>query len=117
MTRSELIARLAERFPDQTPLDTKLSVLAILDALSGALARGDRVEIRGFGTFRSLSRPARTGRNPKTGEEVEIPEKRILLFKPAQALREGVNLQALRARTTRSHFTRTTPSHILQLQD
>ena len=66
MTRSDLIAALASRFPNLMSKDAEVSVKEILDAISNALAKGDRVEIRGFGSFGLNYRPARTGRNPKT---------------------------------------------------
>lgn len=91
MTRSELIDRLAARFSQLTRVDTELSVKTILDAISGHLAQGDRVEVRGFGSFSVHSRPPRLGRNPKTGERVPVPEKRVPHFKPGSELRDRVN--------------------------
>lgn len=69
MTRSELIARLTERFPSLVTKDAEMSVTEILAAINAALAQGDRIEIRGFGSFALNYRPPRTGRNPKTGEK------------------------------------------------
>lgn len=71
--------------------DVELAVKMILDEISNALARQDRVEIRGFGSFSLHHRPARTGRNPKTGEAVEIPAKFVPHFKPGKEMRERVN--------------------------
>lgn len=68
MTKSELIARLAERFPQLVAKDADFAVKMILDAMSEALVRGDRIEIRGFGSFALNYRPPRTGRNPKSGK-------------------------------------------------
>ena len=90
MTKSELIARLAERFPQLVAKDAELAVKVILDAMSEALARGDRIEIRGFGSFSVNHRPPRLGRNPRTGEPVPIPERRVPHFKPGKALRQAI---------------------------
>ena len=73
MIRSELIHRLAAHFPQFTTKDTELAVKAILEALSNTLVKGDRIEIRGFGSFALNYRPPRIGRNPKTGEIVPVP--------------------------------------------
>lgn len=117
MTRSELIANLAQRFPDQSPVDAKLSVKTILDGISTTLAAGGRIEIRGFGTFNSLWRAARSGRNPRTGEPVEVQERRILLFKPARELRQRVNITSLNANTGHGRHTRSADHTRLQPQD
>jgi len=99
MTRSELIQRLTERLNDvgrgqATQLgqrDCEVSVRVLLDALTSALVRGQRVEMRGFGTFSVNSRPPRVGRNPKSGELVSVPAKRVPHFKPGKELRQRVN--------------------------
>lgn len=91
MTRSDLVAELAERFGQLTHRDTEFAVKTILDAMSEALARGHRIEIRGFGSFSINRRPPRMGRNPRSGEPVLIPEKLVPHFKPGKALREGVD--------------------------
>jgi integration host factor subunit beta len=88
MTRSELITRLAEHFPQLTAKDAELSVKSILEAQSNALAKGDRIEIRGFGSFALTYRPPRSGRNPKTGEAVPVPAKRVPRFTAGKELRE-----------------------------
>ena len=88
MTRSDLVARLAERFSQLTQRDTEFAVKTILDAMTDALARGHRIEIRGFGSFSINRRPPRVGRNPRSGEQVVIPEKLVPHFKPGKALRE-----------------------------
>ena len=93
MTRSDLVARLSERFPQLTLRDTEFAVKTILDAMSDALARGHRIEIRGFGSFSVSRRPQRLGRNPRSGEQVVIPEKRVPHFKPGKSLREAVDSQ------------------------
>ncbi len=93
MTRSDLVAKLAERFSQLTQRDTEFAVKTILDAMSDALARGHRIEIRGFGSFSINRRPPRIGRNPRSGEQVTIPEKLVPHFKPGKALREAVDAQ------------------------
>ena len=93
MTRSDLVAQLAERFAQLTQRDTEFAVKTILDAMSDALARGHRIEIRGFGSFSINRRPPRVGRNPRSGEQVTIPEKLVPHFKPGKALREAVDHQ------------------------
>ncbi len=93
MTRSDLVARLAERFAQLTQRDTEFAVKTILDAMTDALARGHRIEIRGFGSFSINRRPPRVGRNPRSGEQVTIPEKLVPHFKPGKALRESVDRQ------------------------
>ena len=70
-----------------------LAVKTLLDAMSEALSRGHRIELRGFGTFSVNRRPPRMGRNPRSGESVAIPEKRVPHFKPGKALREAVDHQ------------------------
>lgn len=90
MTRSELIARLAEQFPQLVAKDAEIAVSTILRAMSDALSRGDRIEIRGFGSFALDFRPPRMGRNPKTGESVAVPEKYVPHFKPGKELRTRV---------------------------
>ncbi len=92
MTKSELIVRLAERFPQLVAKDADYAVKMILDAMTDALARGDRIEIRGFGSFALNYRPPRTGRNPKSGEKVHVPEKYVPHFMAGKDLRERVDL-------------------------
>ena len=92
MTKSELIAQLAERFPQLVAKDADYAVKMILDAMTDALARGDRIEIRGFGSFALNYRPPRTGRNPNSGEKVLVPEKYVPHFKAGKELRERVDL-------------------------
>ena len=91
MTRSDLIEELAARFVQLTRRDAEFAVKAILDAMNEALVRGHRIEIRGFGSFAINHRPPRIGRNPRNGDSVAIPEKRVLHFKPGKALRESVD--------------------------
>ena len=91
MTKSELIVRLAERFPQLVTKDADFAVKMILDAMSEALVRGHRIEIRGFGSFALNYRPPRTGRNPKSGEKVSVPSKWVPHFKAGKELREQVD--------------------------
>ena len=91
MTKSELIAQLAERFPQLVAKDADYAVKMILDALSEALVKGDRIEIRGFGSFSLNYRPPRVGRNPKSGDKVSVPEKWVPHFKAGKELRERVD--------------------------
>ena len=91
MTKSELIGRLAERYPQLVAKDAEFAVRTILDAMASTLADGHRIEIRGFGSFALSHRPPRVGRNPKSGERVEVPEKRVPHFKPGKELRERVD--------------------------
>ena len=96
MTKSDLINRLAERFPQLIAKDADFAVKQILDAMSEALVKGDRIEIRGFGSFSLNYRPPRVGRNPKSGEKVDVPEKWVPHFKAGKELRERVD-NALKA--------------------
>lgn len=91
MTKSELIARLAERFPQLVAKDADLAVKVILDTMAAALSRNDRIEIRGFDNFALNYRPPRTGRNPKSGEKVQVPAKYVPHFKAGKELRERVD--------------------------
>ena len=91
MTKSELIARLAERFPQLVAKDADFAVKMILDALTAALVKGDRIEIRGFGCFALNYRPPRIGRNPKSGDKVQVPAKYVPHFKAGKELRERVD--------------------------
>ena len=90
MTRSDLVEMLAERFGQLTHKDADAAVKTILDAMADALVRGHRIEIRGFGSFSVNHRPPRLGRNPRTGESVPIPERRVPHFKPGKALRQAI---------------------------
>lgn len=94
MTKSDLIARLAERFPQLVVKDAELSVRTILEAMADRLAARNRIEIRGFGSFSLNHRPPRLGRNPKTGEKVHVPGKYVPHFKAGKELRERVDIEA-----------------------
>ncbi|HEY9096557.1 MAG TPA: integration host factor subunit beta [Hydrogenophaga sp.] len=91
MTRSDLVEALAARFSQLTQRDAEFAVRTILDAMGDALVKGHRIEIRGFGSFSVNRRSPRMGRNPRSGESVMIPEKRVPHFKPGKALREQVD--------------------------
>ncbi|MFY9328148.1 MAG: integration host factor subunit beta [Georgfuchsia sp.] len=91
MTKSELIAKLAARYPQLVAKDADFAVNVILDALTDSLAQGGRIEIRGFGSFSLNYRPPRLGRNPKSGEKVQVPAKYVPHFKPGKELRERVD--------------------------
>ena len=91
MTKSELIQRLAERNPHLYQRDVERIVSTIFDEISNALSRGDRVELRGFGAFSVKQRPARTGRNPRTGAHVAVDQKCVPFFKTGKEMRERLN--------------------------
>ena len=91
MIKSELVQRIAEHNPHLYQRDVENIVNAILDEIVAALARGDRVELRGFGAFSVKKRAARTGRNPRTGETVSVSEKLIPVFKTGKEMRERLN--------------------------
>ena len=91
MTKSELIEALSLKQTHLMQKDVELAVKLVLDQISTALSRQERVEIRGFGSFALHGRPARVGRNPKTGQAVRIPSKQVPHFKPGKEMRERVN--------------------------
>lgn len=91
MTKSELIQRLAEQNPHLYLRDVEKIVETIFEEITDALANGDRVELRGFGAFSVKHRDARTGRNPRTGETVQVEAKRLPFFKTGKGLRERLN--------------------------
>ena len=93
MTRSDLIRRIAEANPHLYLRDVEKIVATIFEELTKALEAGDRIELRGFGAFSVRGRLARTGRNPRTGAEVEVPDKRVPYFKTGKELRERLNLE------------------------
>ena len=97
MTKSELIARLAARNPHLYQRDVERIVATVFDEISKALAGGHRVELRGFGAFSVKKREPRTGRNPRTGDSVQVSEKHIPFFKTGKQLRDRLN-QPARAR-------------------
>ncbi|MFO1154465.1 MAG: integration host factor subunit beta [Rhodospirillales bacterium] len=91
MTKSELIARLAAANPHLYQRDVERIVTTIIEEISTALARGDRVELRGFGAFSVKQRGSRVGRNPRTGEAVSVSSKYVPYFKTGKQLREKLN--------------------------
>lgn len=91
MTKSELIQRLAESHPHLYHRDVERIVSTVFEEISAALERGDRVELRGFGTFSVKHRQARIGRNPRTGDTVEVASKTVPFFKTGKQLRDLVN--------------------------
>ena len=91
MTKSELIEMLSQRQSHLKADDVDLAVKSLLEMMGGSLAEGERIEIRGFGSFSLHYRPARLGRNPKTGESVELSGKHVPHFKPGKELRDRVN--------------------------
>lgn len=91
MTKSELVQKLTETNPHLYQRDVDIIVTAIFDEISAALARGDRVELRGFGAFSVKRRDARLGRNPRTGDSVKVAEKHVPFFKTGKQLRDRLN--------------------------
>ena len=91
MTKSELIERIADRQEQLSPKDIELAVKLILEYMSQSLSTGSRIEIRGFGSFSVHYRAPRVGRNPKTGEPVQLEGKYVPHFKPGKELRDKVN--------------------------
>ncbi len=91
MIKSELIEKLAAETPHLTHSEVERVVNVILGRMTGALAEGGRVELRGFGAFSVRARPARSGRNPRTGETVAVPAKSVPFFKSGKELRERLN--------------------------
>jgi len=98
MTRAELIQQIALRFPHLTTQDVDLAVRSILDKISETMSAGNKIEIRGFGSFSLNYRPPRKGRNPKSGATVMVPAKYAPRFKPGLELRERVDYLNAKAR-------------------
>lgn len=91
MTKSVLIEKIAEKVKGLTKKQTEVVVETVFESIKDALAQGGKVEIRGFGNFKLRSRKARKARNPKTGEAVEVPAKKVPYFKVGKELREMIN--------------------------
>ena len=91
MTRSELIERISQRYPDLPPMDVEMAVKGIIERMARSLARGQRVEVRGFGSFALAKRAPRVGRNPRTGESVSLGTKYVPRFKAGKVLRDAVD--------------------------
>jgi integration host factor subunit beta len=96
MTKADLVEKVTA-VGDLTRRDGEVVVETIFDAVIGALKSGDKIEIRGFGSFRTRQRNSRIGRNPKTGERVDVPAKKVPYFKPSKELRDLVNPQDAKA--------------------
>lgn len=94
ITKSEMIDILAAEQPQLAYRDVELAVKGLLDCMAAALAEGQRIEVRGFGSFSLHHRASRVGRNPKTGDAVVVPEKHVPHFKPGKELRERVDTAA-----------------------
>jgi integration host factor subunit beta len=91
--RSELVAALSRDHPDLAVSEVERIVACVFDAITARLAAGGRVELRGFGTFTTRARDARTGRNPRTGEPVDVEAKRVPYFKPGKEMRARLNIK------------------------
>lgn len=91
ITKSELIEKISQKQKHLQQKDIELAVKSVIEQMSDALSTGERIEIRGFGSFSLHFRPPRVGRNPKTGESVSLPGKHVPHFKPGKELRERVN--------------------------
>jgi integration host factor subunit beta len=91
MTRSKLIEKVTSRVEGLTLKQTEIVVETVFDSINEALRRGEKIEIRGFGNFRLKERAPRKARNPKTGESVDVPQKKAVRFKAGKALREALN--------------------------
>lgn len=91
MTKADMIEKISEKVNSLTARETEVIVNSIFDSIKDALARGDKVEIRGFGSFRLRDRRMRVGRNPKTGAQVNVPAKKVPFFKAGKELKEFVD--------------------------
>lgn len=91
MTKSALIDKVAEKAEGLTRKQTEIIVETVFEGIKEALVKGEKIEIRGFGNFRLKQRKPRRARNPKTGESVEVPQKRVLYFKVGKALRDALS--------------------------
>lgn len=109
MTKAELIEEVA-RVVEMTRKDSETIVETIFDSIVNSLHKGEKIEIRGFGSFRTRQRQPRVGRNPKTGSRVEVPSKRIPYFKPSKELRDLVNHAAQTQQAGSAHEAASAPS-------
>ncbi len=94
MTKSVLIEKISERVGSLTRRQTEIVVDTVFDSIKEALVKGEKIEIRGFGNFKPKNRRPRKARNPKTGEKVDVPAKKVPHFKVGKALREAMNPKA-----------------------
>jgi len=99
LTKADLIEEVL-RITELPRKESETIVETIFDSIIGAIQKGEKIEIRGFGSFRTRQRKGRVGRNPKTGEKVEVPAKRIPFFKPSKELKDFVNSEEAEAMTT-----------------
>jgi integration host factor subunit beta len=93
MTKAELVEKVSEKVDGLTKKQTEIIINTIFDSVKDALAKGDKIEIRGFGSFKIRSRKQREGRNPKTGSPVSVPAKKVPFFKAGKELKELVDSQ------------------------
>jgi integration host factor subunit beta len=99
MTKADLVDKVTA-LGDLTRRDGEVIVDTLFESVIGALKSGDKIEIRGFGSFRTRQRNARTGRNPKTGAKVDVPAKRVPFFKPSKELRDSVNPSGVKTKSS-----------------
>ncbi len=109
MTKAELIEEVS-KVVEMTRKDSEMIVETIFDSIVNSLHKGEKIEIRGFGSFRTRQRQPRVGRNPKTGSRVEVPSKRIPYFKPSKELRDLVNQAAQAGRSNSGAESHSAPS-------
>jgi integration host factor subunit beta len=109
MTKADLIEEVA-RITDVTRRDSEVIVETIFDSIVHSLRAGDKIEIRGFGSFRTRQRNSRVGRNPKTGDRVEVPAKKIPFFKPSKELKDLVNVESSSSNPPSGHVPTGEPS-------
>lgn len=110
MTKADLVDKVTS-LGDLTRRDGEIIVDTLFEAVIGALKSGDKIEIRGFGSFRTRQRNARTGRNPKTGAKVDVPAKRVPFFKPSKELRDSVNPQGVKKTAAAADTKHIDPHH------
>src|SRR6201984_1740778 len=110
MTKAELIYE-GSRVAELTRKDSEVIVETIFDSIVRSLRVGDKIEIRGFGSFRTRQRNPRVGRNPKPGDRVEVPAKKIPFFKPSKELKDLVNHEQANGASAVSHAPTTEPTH------
>jgi integration host factor beta subunit len=95
MTKSVLIEKVSEKISSLTRKQTEIVVETVFESIKESLVKGEKIEIRGFGNFKLKNRKPRKARNPKTGEKVDVPEKKVLHFKAGKALKEAINSRNL----------------------
>jgi integration host factor subunit beta len=110
MTKADLVDKVTS-LGDLTRRDGEVIVDTLFESVIGALKAGDKIEIRGFGSFRTRQRNARTGRNPKTGDKVDVPAKRVPYFKPSKELRDMVNPTGMKSSPRSEGTEKVDPHH------